>query len=162
MIDASNPMQLEEVGFYPRDEEVEGLDIADPSGPAEVGRLDLPGSPRDVALDGDRAFVALGSDGLALVSLDDPEAPALIEVEDTPGSALAVDWGGTANGIYVGDWNDIRVFDLTDRDDARLIGREPLNLGSGSDSRTLVYAASEHQLGALENALLAALAEPAP
>ena len=201
VIDASNPNQLEEVGFSPRDEEVEGLDIAgdhllvtaheagllvfdrgpggeldevtrledignardvrvagdlaylvdgdgwlvvidisDPEDPVELDRLSLPGSPRDVALDGDRAFVALGSDGLALVSLDDPEAPSLIDVEDTPGSALAVDWGASANAIYVGDWNDIRVFDLTDRDDARLIGREPLDLGYGSDSRTLGIA----------------------
>ncbi len=201
VIDASDPTSLDDVGFFPRDEEVEGLDVlgdhllvtaheegllvfarggageltevarldgignvrdvrvagdlayvvdgdgglvvidvSDPEDPGEVGRLELPGSPRDVALDGDRAFVALGSAGLALVSLAVPEEPALLEVEDTPGSALAVDHGAAADAIYVGDWNDLRIYDLSDRDDARLIGREPLETFGGTQSRTLGIA----------------------
>jgi hypothetical protein len=114
------------------------VDISDPAAAAMVGSLELPGAPRHVALDGDRAVVALGGGGFALVSLEDREQPLLLEVEDTPGSALEVAWGDDA--VYVADWNDIRVYDLSDRDDARLVGREPLPQGAGPDSRTLGIA----------------------
>ncbi len=116
------------------------VDFADPGAAAVVGGLELPGTPRHLDLDGDRAAVALGSAGIALVSLDDPRAPQLIEVEDTPGSALSVAVGDAA--IYVADWNDIRVFDLANRDDAIGIGHEPLplDMGGGTDSRTLGIA----------------------
>jgi len=109
-----------------------------------VGSVDLGGAAKDQAIDGDRAVVALGATGVALLSLEDPRQPVLIEIEDTPGSALAVDLGTAA--AYVSDWNDIRVFDLSDRDDLVAIGREPLdpsNASTSAESRTLGIAARD-------------------
>jgi hypothetical protein len=86
--------------------------------------------------------VALGATGVALLSLAEPRQPQLIEIEDNPGSALAVDIG--ADAVYVSDWNDIRVFDLSDRDDLVPIGHEPLdpsNASTSAASRTLGIAA---------------------
>jgi hypothetical protein len=114
------------------------VDISIPEAAHVVHTLELPGTPRHLVIDADRAFVALGTAGVALVSLADPAAPELLEVEDTPGSALAVAAG--TNAIYVADWNDIRVFDLSDRADAAPVGHEPLPIEGGSASRTLGIA----------------------
>lgn len=115
------------------------VDIADPGAPVLVHRLELPGAPKDLTLDGSRAFVALGGAGVGLVSLADPRAPSLVEVADTPGSALAVALG--AGGLFVADWTDLRVFDVSGSG-LRRVGHEPLPTGNGRESRTLGVAAA--------------------
>jgi len=116
------------------------VDIADPAAPSVVGRLDVPGSVKDLELAGDRAVLAAGGAGIALVSLADPRAPVLVEMEGTPGSALGVALGN-AGAVYVSDWNDLRVFDGLDALDLRPLGSEPLPQGGGSESRSLGIAA---------------------
>ncbi len=113
------------------------VDLSDPTAPTVVSTLDLPGTTKDIDIDGDRLFAALGSAGVALVSLEDPESPQLIETEETPGSALAVGFGDTAEALFVSDWNDLRVFDLVERNDLVLAGREPLTYGSAATTRSL-------------------------
>jgi len=117
------------------------VDISDPDAAFVAGSLAIGGAAKEVALDGDRAVVALGATGVALVSLAEPTEPVLIEIENTPGSALSVAIG--ADAVYVSDWNDVRVFDWTDRDDLVPVGHEPLdpsNASTSAESRTLGIA----------------------
>ena len=120
------------------------VDYSDPQNPQVVAEVELPGTVKDVDIDGDRLFAALGEGGVGLLSLDDPRNPVLIEVEDTPGSSVALEYsGGKSQALYVADWNDIRVFDFQDRDDLGLIGREPVSNVDGVVSRVFGIAAND-------------------
>ena len=116
------------------------VDIADPSEPTLVTALALPGVARDLELSGDRTYVAVADPRVAQVSIEDGSPPTLLEVEDTPGSALGVAAG--ADAVFVADWNDVRLFDASDRDDLRSLGSEPVQVSSGHDSRVLGIAAT--------------------
>jgi len=117
------------------------VDVVDPDAPVVAFTLALPGVAKDLVVAGDRAWVALADAGVAVVSLADPRVPALLEIAETPGSALAVAYGGDA--VVVADWNDVRLFDVRDRDVLRPLGREPVQIGSGADSRVLGIAARD-------------------
>ena len=117
------------------------VDVADPTAPSVLGSLFLGGVAKDLDLVGDRAYVALSDLGVAVVDVSDPTAPALLDREDTPGTALGVAAGEA--GVFVADWTDVRLFDATDPGgDLRFVGREPVQIASGADSRVLGVAAS--------------------
>jgi hypothetical protein len=97
-----------------------GLDALRLTAPAEV-KLPalagvLPGAASQatgIALEGDRLALALGSAGVALMSVGDPQKPALLSTPDTPGEALAVALDGDT--LYVADGAcGLRVFDAHD------------------------------------------------
>jgi len=67
----------------------------------------------------------------------DAASNTLITTLDTPGSALGVARGRAVDAIYVSDWNDIRVYDVSDRQAPVLVGHEPVRLSADQDSRTL-------------------------
>ena len=115
------------------------VDVTNPPAASAVALLDLPGPAKDLEVDGDRLYVALGAAGIATVDISDPAAPVLLDTDDTPGSALGVALG---DALYVADWNELRVFDVTNRDDPRLVAKEPLPLETESGSRTLGIAAA--------------------
>jgi len=88
------------------------LDLADPRLPVRLGTLDLPGSGRDVDAHGDRVFVALGGDGIAvfdLASLDPGGLPTALPTVAVDGSAQAVQ----ANDLLLGvaSWSHVAVYD---------------------------------------------------
>ena len=116
------------------------VDLTDPETPSLRGHLDLEGISKDLVLDGDRAYVALGGEGIAAVDISDPDGPKLLDWETTPGSSLAIDFNPEVHALFVADWNDIRMFDLSDRDDPFPLGREALPLGADRDSRTMGIA----------------------
>ncbi len=58
-----------------------------PSITGVIGTLPLPGTAKDVCLDGNRALVALGSAGLAVADVSRVDAPTIIAQVDTPGDA---------------------------------------------------------------------------
>jgi hypothetical protein len=98
----------------------DGIDALHLTAPGEV-RLPVlaglvPGAASqatDIALDGDRLALALGSSGVALMSLSDPHQPALLSTPDTPGEGLAIALDGDA--LYVADGVcGLRVFDVHD------------------------------------------------
>ncbi len=101
------------------------LDAGDPTALAELHRLELGGSAADLDLDGDRAAVALRGAGVALVDLSEPDAPVLLDLHDTPGTALAVAFSGDGRWLWVSDWRDVRLFDVSG-DVLRFVAREPL------------------------------------
>jgi hypothetical protein len=55
-----------------------------------IGTLPLPGTAKDVCLDGNRALVALGPEGLAVVDVSRVDTPTIIARVDTPGDARSV------------------------------------------------------------------------
>ena len=101
------------------------LDASDPTDLSELHRLELDGAAADLDLSGDLAAVALRGAGVALVDLSDPDAPALLDVQDTPGTALAVAFSGDGGHLWVSDWRDLRLFEVVDGG-LRFVGREPL------------------------------------
>lgn len=78
-----------------------------------VGTLPLAGTARDVCLDGDRALVALGSAGLAVVDVSRVEAPTIIASVDTPGEARSVACSGDFAAVADGPAG-LAIVDLRD------------------------------------------------
>lgn len=104
-----------------------GLVIVDATNPADmriVGRAAISsGSPQSVVLQGSLAYVAAGAGGVVVVDVADLAQPRVVGSVDTPGSALHVAY---ANGrLYEADWNDVRIFDLSNPICPALVGREP-------------------------------------
>jgi len=111
------------------------LDTADPRAPVRLGTVDLPGSARDVDAQGDRVFVALGGEGVAVYDLSALDPSGL----PTPLPPLAVD--GSAQAVQanerllaVASWSHVAVYDR-----ARL-----LRLGT---ERTTAYPTFEQDFG---------------
>jgi hypothetical protein len=63
------------------------VNVADPANPAELGRLDTPGSAKDVTVQGGFAYVADGAMGFRIIDIENPAAPAQVGFVDTPGDA---------------------------------------------------------------------------
>ena len=80
--------------------------------PVLLATLALPGSSRDVVLEGSRAFVATSS-GVAAVDITDPAAPELLGEIATDGTSLALDLAGPAT-VVVAEWDEMRGYDFTD------------------------------------------------
>lgn len=83
------------------------FDVSDPSMPVLLGRVSTPGLATDIAVSGDRAFIADGgAGGLQVVDISDPSSPTIIGSEDSPGLASGVavvqdTTEGIANAIVV-------------------------------------------------------------
>ena len=116
------------------------VDLNDPDAPAMRGAVDLQGISKDLVIDGDRAYVALGGEGIAAIDISDPDSPKLLDWETTPGSSTAIAFSPEASALFVADWNDIRMFDVSNRDDPFPLGREALPLGNDRDARTMGIA----------------------
>ncbi len=65
----------------------------------------------------------------------------LLEIEGSPGSVKTVAWSAATQAVFASAWNDIRVFDASDRDNLVLRGREPIERDLTHDNRSLAIAA---------------------
>ncbi|MFI0608055.1 MAG: LVIVD repeat-containing protein [Anaerolineae bacterium] len=109
-------------------------DAASPSGPPAlprvVGRLVTGAATHDLALSGDRAYVADAGAGLRAVDITDPAAPRDLGAADTPGEALGIDLDRAARRAYLADGpGGLRIYDLSESASAgppRLLGQLPL------------------------------------
>lgn len=70
------------------------VDGSDPTSLRVLARLPLPGEVTDIAVDGARAYVAMGETGVQVLDVSEPADPRPLAVIDTPGEARAVDVGG--------------------------------------------------------------------
>lgn len=115
------------------------LDTSDPLAPQLLGEAALEGSPSEIALsaDGATAYVACASAGLAVVDVSDAQAPVLLAMVETPGSATDV--AALGDVVAVADWNDLRVFDVSQPAAPELIGAERVDAG-GTLTRVLSIA----------------------
>jgi DNA-binding beta-propeller fold protein YncE len=90
--------------------------------PRLVGHVAVPGAAQSIVVDGEHAFVAASSGGLVVVNVKDPAAPRVVATADTPGTATQIAF---AKGhVYVADWTDLRVFDVSDPQKPRLVTTE--------------------------------------
>jgi hypothetical protein len=89
------------------------FDITDPASPREIGSTpSFADNVADILVDGSRAYVAAGTDGVHVVDLSDPGAPRVIGQWDSPGSAEGVAVDGPL--LYVADGPfGLAVVDIT-------------------------------------------------
>ncbi|HET6349007.1 MAG TPA: hypothetical protein VFH88_07990, partial [Candidatus Krumholzibacteria bacterium] len=96
------------------------FDVTDLINPHIVGHLDLPATPRDVVVLGNRGYLADGSAGLHVVDVSDPTSPRIVGTADTPYVAAGV---AVNNGFaYVADGNSLQVVDVRVPTSPRVIG----------------------------------------
>ncbi len=90
------------------------IDVSDPAAATIVGRAQLTGTGQSVEYDpiNERAYVSIGQSGVAIVDVSSPTAPVAVGVADTGGTALQVSVDG--DFMAVADWNDVRVYDISD------------------------------------------------
>ncbi len=117
------------------------VDASNKSAPAITATLATAGAPQHVEYDSKTqvAYVAAGAGGLLAIDVSDPASPTLLDVFDTPGSAVQVSLAG--DFAYVADWNDARVFDISDPSNIRMISAEwipPQILGNRPQTFTRV------------------------
>ncbi len=90
------------------------VDVSNPDTPAVVGRVSLPGIGQSVEFDlrTNRAYVAAGQSGVLIVDVTSKTEPVVLGAADTGGTALQVAIDG--DFAFVADWNDVRVYDVSD------------------------------------------------
>jgi hypothetical protein len=146
------------------------LDVANHFRPVEIGRLALRGSPQDVRATAGRAFVALGDEGVAVVSLDNLSSPRLTRLIPLagPAHALQYDERGLLH-VAAGDAG-LAIVDVSERGGEVLLGTLPMP-GAALDvdlRETVVYlAVGEVGVAAVETIhpgapVLAAMLPPDP
>lgn len=99
------------------------LNLSNPMSPSLVGAA-AGWNCRDVWVEGDRAFIALGNAGLAVFNVSNPAEPQLLGRLDTAGEALAVRVVG--NVAYVADGTPgVQIIDVSNPSSLKL--RSPLD-----------------------------------
>jgi hypothetical protein len=90
------------------------LDISNPADPVRVGAHEIAGlRGRDVAVDGDYAYLAAADAGLRVVDISDPTRPVEVGFDESPGDAFGITVAG--GYAYVVDITDrLRIFDVSD------------------------------------------------
>ncbi|MEM6295662.1 MAG: hypothetical protein AAGA54_30595 [Myxococcota bacterium] len=97
-----------------------GLRVYDVSGddPVLQATLALPGSSKDLELDGDTLFIAASS-ALAAVDVSDPSAPEVVGERETLGTAVALALGEDGL-LYTAEWDELRAYDRSQPDMPRV------------------------------------------
>jgi hypothetical protein len=105
-------------GYYHIDPygELKIIDISNPAAPTHVGECDAYGWPIDIAVSGNYAYLANGDDGLVILNVGDPDAPAIVGFY---GGGYVSDVDVAGNHAYV---NNLEVVDVSDPSDPFLSG----------------------------------------
>ena len=109
------------------------VDASNPASPQIIGTLETGGAPQHVEYDPETkvAYVAAGSAGLLAIDVSDGTNPTLLSSHDTQGSAVQVTISGSY--AYVADWNDARVFDISDPSNIKFLSSESVAPQSGGN-----------------------------
>ena len=92
---------------------LEIYDLSDPTQQVLVSQLAIPGTGRNLAIDGNTVYFAVGDGGLCIVDVSQPSAPAVLGRCQIDGDAVAVAVSG--NYAYVGSTSlNFTVVDITD------------------------------------------------
>jgi hypothetical protein len=99
-----------------------GLDVwrADTVPPLQLGNLDTPGNSRGVAARGNRAFVADGREGLAVIDVSDPAAMREVARITLDGYATSVALRDTVAFIACGG-GGVSIVRVTEPDSPQLV-----------------------------------------
>jgi hypothetical protein len=87
------------------------VDIGDSNSPQHLYSLPTSGSAVDVDLDGNLALVACGSAGVEIFDIGDPLNAFWVGNYNSSGLAITLD--ATGGKVFVADWDDIEVIDLS-------------------------------------------------
>jgi hypothetical protein len=97
------------------------LDVSEPTAPAELGSLAVPGVTNDVDIVGDRVFLASGRSGWRVIDVTDPTAPVEIASLSAAGYARALEVIGdlayltdSQKSFHLGDISLLRIVDVSD------------------------------------------------
>lgn len=134
VVDISDPELPEEIGFFDvprsaykltlyenyvltaewwlRGHGIRIIDVSNPEHPEEVCLYETPGLAEDIAVSGNRAFVAMGDEGLLIIDISNPQQPEEIchyrDLMEVNGVAAA------GNYAYIADFQGLSVLDITD------------------------------------------------
>lgn len=91
------------------------IDISSPAAPAERGEYKTSGTPRDMEVLSDRAYIANGDAGLYIIDVSVPTNWVRVGRFDTDGDAWGVDVSDAGNTVCMADGsNGVLVLDTTD------------------------------------------------
>lgn len=91
---------------------LEVVSFEDVANPVRLGQVLLPGVVEGVDISGGLACIAIGSGGMALVEISDPERPRIHSVYDSPGEAKAVIMDGMFAYLADGE-SGLRVINIS-------------------------------------------------
>lgn len=113
------------------------IDITTPQTPLFEGIMASSASLKRLDLGSDGVlYAAAAADGVQAWSLADPSNPALLSTFDTSGAAFDV--AESDGHLFVADWNDVRVLDVSDPAAMTQIAVETLPaIGDGEFSRAM-------------------------
>jgi len=96
--------------------------IAETGEPEPVGKVALPGTVRRITFEGNRAYLAVGAQGLFVVDVTDPEQMTILARHDPPGPVEGVLFrDGTA--FLAEDRDGLSIIDLSEPSRPRRLGR---------------------------------------
>ncbi len=112
--------------------QVQVVDISSPASPTLAATVALDGQGRDIEVEGGRAYVALGLDGLNVFDASMPTNPAKLAHQQTLGSIQSVDVDGDV--LALAAWSHVQVRDsatleLLGTQKTRAYGRFEQDLG---------------------------------
>jgi hypothetical protein len=112
-IDAGIALALREPFAYLLDEhgQLDCVGISPLATPRLAGRLTLGAPGRSLCAEGNRLYVAAGSEGLLTVNVEDPTRPILVSSNRTAGEALSISLAG-AQAYLAEGWAGFSVFRL--------------------------------------------------
>jgi hypothetical protein len=128
---------------------LEVADISAPAVPVVVGTVNLPNLPEEIAVSGDRLYIADGLAGLQVVSVADPTHPVITGTLDFGESCSAVRVGGSH--AFLESWMHLRVVDISSPDHPLEIGN--LEIPGGRSlclSGPFVYVGSTNYLSVVD------------
>ena len=96
------------------------IDLSDLTAPVEVGILETPGGVEDIAVSGNRAYLAEGAAGLQVLDITDPRDPLPVGRVSFDGLARSV--SVSAGFAYVAASSGLMIVDVADAGHPRWIG----------------------------------------
>lgn len=106
------------------------VDISDPTNPSIVGGYAPLGRCRDIAVDGDYAYIAAGFAGMVVLDISNPANPSLLA---TSGLGYAHTISCSGDYVYVvTEWNGWNIYDVSDPANPTIIGTYMPPSGYGS------------------------------
>lgn len=101
------------------------IDIRDPSSPARVGTLAMPGRyANSITIRDRKAFVGNEDAGLVILDVDDPMHPTILSQTSGRGKANGLHLHG--DHVYVAHWErGVSIFDISDHSSVTEIGWSP-------------------------------------
>jgi hypothetical protein len=88
------------------------VNTQNPTTPSVAGSIEFENRVRSVATKQNHAFLAGGDDGLIIVDISDPSAPAQVALVDTIGYTQGITVSG--NYVYAATGSNLDIFDVTD------------------------------------------------